>query len=82
MGGLRTETQKSIGVHLVGLLLEPLPEPSYDYARISHFVISDTDNIEKFGISINEEGLVTQIKSDQRSFSSNRYNAFLLVRRF
>ena len=31
------------------------------------FVISDTDNIEKFGISVNEEGLVTQMKSDQLS---------------
>jgi hypothetical protein len=53
---------------LVGLLLEPLPGSSHDYARIGHFVILDSDDIEKFGISVNEEeGSVAQVKPDQLS---------------
>ena len=56
------------GFHLVGLLLKPVPGPSRDYTRIGHFVIYGNDDIEKFGISVNEEeGSMAQVKPDQLS---------------
>ena len=54
---------------LTGLLLKPLQAPSNEYARIGYFTAEGKDNIQKFGISVDErEGsVVAEIRPDQLS---------------